>query len=42
LTRYVKDMQGERHDLIVMRCDLKAAWQALEEYLADSDWERRK
>jgi L-amino acid N-acyltransferase YncA len=42
LTRYVKDMKGERHDLIVMRCNINSMWQALEDYFVDTDWERRK
>ena len=42
LTKYVRDIQGERHDLIVMRCDLNSAWNTLDEYFTDTDWERRK
>ena len=42
LTNYVRDIQGERHDLIVMRCNLNSAWDTLDEYFTDTDWERRK
>ena len=42
LTQYVRDVKGERHDLIVMRCDLNSVYQALDEYFTDTDWERRK
>ena len=39
---YVKDLSGERQDLIVMRCDLEALWQELESYMVDSDWQRSR
>lgn len=39
---YVKDVSGRRQDLIVMRCDIEALWQELEDYLADSDWQRTR
>ena len=42
LTQYVRDIKGERHDLVVMRCDLNSIYQALEDYFTDMDWERRK
>ena len=42
LPRYVKDLNGHHQDLIIMRCDLKALWQQLEDYFVETDWERRK
>jgi len=42
LPRYVKDLKGHHQDLIIMRCDLKALWQQLEDYFVETDWERRK
>jgi L-amino acid N-acyltransferase YncA len=40
LPEYVKDLHGQKQDLILMRCDLKALWEDLEHYLAESDWQR--
>jgi len=40
LRGYIKDLGGERHDLVVMRCSLKALWAKLEDYFADTDWQR--
>lgn len=42
LPAFVKDLHGERRDLVVMRCDLKAMWQELEEYFDASDWQRTR
>jgi L-amino acid N-acyltransferase YncA len=42
LTDYVRDMDGVKQDLIVMRCDLEALWQEMEDYLSDSDWQRTR
>ncbi len=39
---YVKDLSGTKHDLIVMRCDIKELWRELEEYFGDSDWQRAR
>lgn len=39
---YVKDLRGEKQDLIVMRCDLEGLWQEMQEYLAISDWQRTR
>jgi L-amino acid N-acyltransferase YncA len=39
---YVKDRNGEVQDLILMRCDLESLWQELEDYLAQSDWQRTR
>jgi len=40
LPDYVKDLKGQKHDLILMRCDLEALWQELEDYVASADWQR--
>ncbi|UCH62041.1 MAG: GNAT family N-acetyltransferase [Fidelibacterota bacterium] len=42
LTDYVEDLSGSKQDLIVMRCDLKALMKEMEDYVADSDWERTR
>lgn len=42
LPKYVRDLRGHRQDLIIMRCDLKSLWTELEDYFADTDWQRRK
>jgi RimJ/RimL family protein N-acetyltransferase len=42
LTQYARDIKGERHNLVVMQCDLNSVYQALEDYFTDMDWERRK
>lgn len=39
---YVKDRGGTRQDLIIMRCDLKALWREMEDYLTETDWQRRR
>ncbi|MBC8213523.1 MAG: GNAT family N-acetyltransferase [Candidatus Marinimicrobia bacterium] len=39
---YVKDVDGNKHDLIVMRCDLQILWDELENYFEDSDWQRAR
>jgi ribosomal protein S18 acetylase RimI-like enzyme len=39
---YVKDLTGTKQDLIVMRCSLKELWQELEDYFADTDWQRMR
>ena len=40
LPNYVKDLEGRKHDLILMRCDLEALWQELEDYIVTADWQR--
>ena len=40
LPDYVKDIEGRKHDLILMRCDLEALWRELEDYTAAADWQR--
>ena len=42
LTDYMEDLSGSKQDLIVMRCDLKALMKEMEDYIADSDWERTR
>jgi len=39
---YVQDMNGKKHDLIIMRCNLKELWEKLDHYMADSDWMRSR
>ena len=39
---YVKDIHGEKHDLIVMRCDLKELWERLGNFIEESDWLRTR
>jgi len=40
LAGYVRDIKGEKQDLIVMCCNVEKLWQELEDYLIDSDWQR--
>ena len=42
LTEYVKDLEGRRQDLVVMRCDLEGLWLELEDYFDRSDWRRAR
>lgn len=42
LSDYVKDISGSRQDLIVMRCNLENLWRKLEDYMAQSDWQRSR
>ena len=42
LPEYVRDQAGRRQDLILMRCDLEALWQEMEDFLASKDWERTR
>ena len=37
---YVRDQTGRKQDLILMRCDLEALWQEMEDFLASGDWQR--
>jgi len=39
---YVTDLNGKKQDFILMRCDLEALWQELEDYFAQSDWQRSR
>ena len=42
LPDYVKDRHGHRQDLILMRCDLKALWSELEDFIATRDFQRTR
>ena len=42
LPDHVRDLRGKKHDLVVMRCDMEALWQELEDYLAGMDWQRTR
>ncbi|UCC78522.1 MAG: GNAT family N-acetyltransferase [Candidatus Zixiibacteriota bacterium] len=42
LHNYVKDIDGVKHDLVLMRCDLKSLWQKLDDFLSDFDWQRTR
>jgi RimJ/RimL family protein N-acetyltransferase len=37
LKNYVKDIKGERRDLVIFRCNLKDLWQELEDYFHEID-----
>lgn len=39
---YVKDIDGKKQDLILMRCDLESLWQKLGDFMADFDWQRSR
>jgi L-amino acid N-acyltransferase YncA len=39
---YVKDIEGQKHDLIIMRCKLQHLLSELEDYFALSDWQRTR
>ncbi len=39
---YVTDQNGRKQDFILMRCDLEALWQELEDYFAKFDWQRTR
>jgi L-amino acid N-acyltransferase YncA len=42
LPEYVKDREGKLQDLVLMRCNLATLWRELEDYFADSDWQRTR
>jgi L-amino acid N-acyltransferase YncA len=42
LTDYVRDLSGKKQDLVLMRCDLESLWHALEDHMADTDWQRTR
>jgi L-amino acid N-acyltransferase YncA len=42
LPEYVKDLGGSKQDMIIMRCDLEALWQKMEDFLATGDWQRTR
>jgi len=39
---YVKDIDGAKQDLILMRCDLESLWRKLGDFMADFDWQRTR
>ena len=40
LPDFVRDIEGESQDLIVMTCDIKDLWKQLDRLYSESDWER--
>ena len=42
LHNYVKDIDGIKHDLVLMRCDLKSLWEKLDDYISNFDWQRTR
>ena len=40
LPDYVKDLSGEKQDMILMRCDLEALWGEMEDLIATGDRQR--
>jgi L-amino acid N-acyltransferase YncA len=42
LPGHVRDLKGKKHDLVVMRCDMEALWQELEDYVGGMDWQRTR
>jgi L-amino acid N-acyltransferase YncA len=42
LPDWVKDSTGRKQDLILMRCDLKALWNKLEDFIAGRDFQRSR
>jgi L-amino acid N-acyltransferase YncA len=42
LREWVRDTSGRKHDLILMRCDLKGLWSKLEDYIQNSDFQRSR
>ncbi len=42
LPDHVLDRAGERHDLVLMRCDLAEMWRELETFFQHSDWQRAR
>ena len=42
LHNYVKDIDGVKHDLVLMRCDLESLWKKLEDFISESDWIRTR
>jgi L-amino acid N-acyltransferase YncA len=39
---YVRDIDGKKRDLVLMRCDLKSLWEKLEDFISNSDWRRMR
>ena len=42
LHSYVKDIEGVKQDLILMRCDLESLWSKLDAFMTDFDWQRTR
>jgi ribosomal protein S18 acetylase RimI-like enzyme len=42
LRNYVRDIDGNKQDLILMRCDLESIWQKLDDFIAGFDWQRTR
>lgn len=42
LPDYVRDIEGKKHDLIIMRCKLQSLLGELEHYFSLSDWQRAR
>ena len=42
LPDYVKDLEGTKRDLIILRCNINKMWKELEDYFEDSDWQRTR
>lgn len=42
LAGYARDHDSHRQDLILMRCDLEALWQRIEDFFGQSDWQRTR
>jgi L-amino acid N-acyltransferase YncA len=42
LPDYVKDAEGKKQDLVLMRCDLEGLWQKLEDFIEGGDWNRSR
>ncbi|MBU3914811.1 GNAT family N-acetyltransferase [bacterium] len=38
IKNYVKDLNGQKQDLIIMRCDLEGLWKDMEDYYHDLDF----
>jgi L-amino acid N-acyltransferase YncA len=41
IQQFVKDIHGEKQDLILMRCKLAELWDKLEEHITASDWHQK-
>ena len=42
LPDYVRDIEGKKHDMIIMRCKLQSLLGELEHYFSLSDWQRAR
>ena len=42
LPDYVKDLDGHKQDMILMRCNLQALWDELEDFISTWDWQRTR